>query len=316
MTELPDGYTLRPPTLADAAAVTAVQVAADVALVGESDASEGDRISDWHAARFDLRHDAWLVQAPDGLVCAYGGVWDDNPHRELFADTAVHPDHRGRGLSELLLDLLEARAREHLAFLAAGEPVSLGVSCWEADSTRRALLESRGYAKTREFRRMVIDVSAGCPQPEWPSGIAVRTFRRGLDEAAVHEADQAAFADHFRPIILSLPEWERDVFSHPELDLDLWFVAWDGQRVAGMVRASELNELGYVDVLGVPRPWRGRGLGRALLLHAFAALRDRGHTTVVLGVDAENPTGAYHLYASVGMRASRTIEFLEKGLRA
>ena len=31
-------------------------------------------------------------------------------------------------------------------------------------------------------------------------------------------------------------------------------------------------ELGWVRVLGVRRPWRGRGLGRALLLHAFRAV--------------------------------------------
>jgi mycothiol synthase len=316
MTKLPDGYTLRRPTLADAAAVAAVQIAADTALIGESDACEADRIGDWHAPRFDLRNDAWLAQAPDGLVCAYGGVWDDNPHRELYADLAVHPDHDGRGLEALLLDLLEARAREHLAFLAAGEPVMLGASCQAADGARRAFLESRGYAKTREFRRMTIDVSAGCPQPQWPPGIEVRTFRRGLDEAAVHEADQAAFADHFRPTTMSLPEWEEHVFSYPELELGLWFVAWDGDRVAGMVQAGEQGELGYVYVLGVPRPWRGRGLGRALLLWAFAALRDRGHTTVVLGVDAQNPTGAFHLYESVGMSVSRTMEFFEKELRA
>jgi mycothiol synthase len=316
MTELPDGYTLRRPTFADAAAVAAVQVVADTAVIGESDACEADLIGDWHAPRFDLQRDAWLVQAPDGLVCACGGVSDESPHRDLYADVAVHPEYQGRGLETLLFDLLEARAREHLAFLPAGEAVMLGAACSAADDARRTFLESRAYAKTREFRRMTIDVSAGCPEPQWPPGIEVRTFRRGQDEVAVHEADQAAFADHFRPIIMSLAEWEKDVFSHPELNLDLWFVAWDGDCVAGMVRASELNELGYVDVLGVPRPWRGRGLGRALLLHAFAALGNRGHTTVVLGVDTENPTGAYHLYESVGMRASRTMEFLEKELRA
>ena len=316
MTKLPGGYTLRRPTLADAAAVAAVQIAADTVLIGESDACEADRIGDWHGPRFDLRRDAWLVQAPDGLVCAYGGVSDDDPHRELYADLAAHPDHDGHGLETLLLDLLEARAREHLAFLTVGEPVMLGTSCLAADGARRGFLVSRGYAKTREFRRMIIDLSAGCPAPQWPPGIAVRTFRRGLDEAAVHEADQAAFADHFRPTTMSLPEWEEYVFSYPNSDLGLWFVAWDGDRVAGMARAGEQGDLGYVYVLAVPRPWRGRGLGRALLLHAFAALRERGHTTVALGVDAENPTGAYQLYESVGMRASRASDFFEKALRA
>ena len=37
------------------------------------------------------------------------------------------------------------------------------------------------------------------------------------------------------------------------------------------------RELGWVRLLGVRQAWRGRGLGRALLLTAFAELRARGH---------------------------------------
>ena len=53
------------------------------------------------------------------------------------------------------------------------------------------------------------------------------------------------------------------------------------------------------------RPWRGRGLGRALLREAFAELRRRGLPRAYLGVDSENPTGAMGLYESVGMRPKR-----------
>ncbi len=317
MTELPDGYTLRRPTFADAAAVAAVQVAADTAVIGESDACEADLIGDWHAPRFDLQRDAWLVQAPDGLVCAYGGVSDESPHRDLYADVAVHPDYQGRGLETLLFDLLEARAREHLAFLPAGEPVMLGASCPAADGARRTFLESRGYAKTREFRRMTIDVSAGCPQPQWPPGIAVRTFRRGLDEAAVHEADQAAFADHFRPATMSLPEWEEHVFSYPGLDLGLWFVAWDGDRVAGTALAGEQGDLGYVARARRPPAMARSRPGTSAVCCTPSPLCATGGTrTSCWAWTPQNPTGAFHLYESVGMHEVRTKEFFEKELRA
>jgi ribosomal protein S18 acetylase RimI-like enzyme len=50
------------------------------------------------------------------------------------------------------------------------------------------------------------------------------------------------------------------------------------------------------------REHRGSGLGRALVLTAFAGLHARGARRVMLGVDADNSTGAMELYRSLGMR--------------
>ena len=46
----------------------------------------------------------------------------------------------------------------------------------------------------------------------------------------------------------------------------------------------------------------GQGVGRALLRDAFGKFRDRGEPSAGLSVDAENTTGAFHLYESAGMR--------------
>jgi len=50
----------------------------------------------------------------------------------------------------------------------------------------------------------------------------------------------------------------------------------------------------------VRRPWRRRGLASALIVSALAGLRDAGMTEAMLGVDTENPSGALHLYESLG----------------
>lgn len=68
-------------------------------------------------------------------------------------------------------------------------------------------------------------------------------------------------------------------------------------------------------MLGVRRPWRGRGIGRALLLTAFVAVHIRGGEAVELGVDAANPSGATRLYEDVGMRELHSFEIWEKSLR-
>ena len=74
---------------------------------------------------------------------------------------------------------------------------------------------------------------------------------------------------------------------------------------------------GYLDELFVRRPWRGRGLGRALLLEVCAELRRRGQPVAYLGVDSENPTGAMHLYRTAGFRSLRGATlYFEKALSA
>jgi ribosomal protein S18 acetylase RimI-like enzyme len=69
-----------------------------------------------------------------------------------------------------------------------------------------------------------------------------------------------------------------------------------------------------VGLLGVRKPWRKRGLGKALLVHAFREFRDRGYDRATLGVDSENPTGATRLYESVGMHVETTFVTFEKEL--
>lgn len=72
---------------------------------------------------------------------------------------------------------------------------------------------------------------------------------------------------------------------------------------------------GWVDALGVRRPWRKLGLGEALLLHSFAEFHQRGTQTIGLIVDSQNPSGATRLYQKVGMHANAEFVYYEKELR-
>jgi mycothiol synthase len=71
-----------------------------------------------------------------------------------------------------------------------------------------------------------------------------------------------------------------------------------------------------VDVVAVRHTWRGRGLGLALLRHAFGEFYRRGVREVGLSVDAESTTGAPRLYRRAGMRvAGRYIMLYQRELR-
>ena len=74
------------------------------------------------------------------------------------------------------------------------------------------------------------------------------------------------------------------------------------------------NGGGWVGALGVRRAWRGRGLGKALLLQSFGEFHRRGLPRASLGVDADSPTGATRLYEQAGMHVELEQIVFEKAL--
>ncbi len=286
--------------------------AEDEAFAGESDVNEQELFSTWHTPRFSLGLDAWLVESSAGNITGDAWIWDEAPHEELLADVHVDPDepHRNEIRAHLLAHVV-ARAREH-AVQARGGRALLGIEVEDANEEKLALLRRHGFAPTRRYHRMLIDLRAGFARPVWPAGIDVREFRRGRDETLVHAALEEAFAEHHRAASMAREDWERRIFAHGGLDTSLWLVAWDGPEVAGTCLSFAYPERGYVEDLAVRRPWRGRGLGLALLLESFTRLEARGGTEVPLGVDSENETGALALYERAGMHVSRSQLFMEK----
>jgi len=112
-------------------------------------------------------------------------------------------------------------------------------------------------------------------------------------------------------------EWAHWTVERDGFDPTLWFLARDGDEIAGfsLCRPSETRpDTGFVNLLGVRRAWRRRGLGEALLRHSFVELYRRGFARVALGVDAGSPTGATRLYERVGMQVVRRLDFYEKEL--
>lgn len=123
----------------------------------------------------------------------------------------------------------------------------------------------------------------------------------------VWEADFEAFRDHWGGWDPSDASFRRWVES-PEFQPDKAVVAWDGNEVAGavlnVILAEENDALGvtrgWLDSVFTRRPWRRRGLARALIVRSLHLLRERGMTVAALGVDGDNPSGAFGLYEAVG----------------
>jgi mycothiol synthase len=306
---LPDAYRPpRAPAEADAVTVAAVRRAVEVDRHGTSDVSSESVLAEWALPGLSLAEDAWLVEDHAGTAAGYGLCWVEEPPAGMVAEQVVHPRHRGKGLSELLLSLCEARAAE---IVAPGDG-GLGVWTDESDLNRIALFVRRGFERTGAFLRLERELDDRLEPPEWPPGIRVASFRRGIDETIVYAAYEEGFFDRPGGAAGGLDEWVMSRFGAADPDCGLWLVAWDGDQVAGGIEAAETPAGGYMGDLFVRPPWRGRGLGRALMLQEIAELARRGVATAYFAVDASN-TGALHLFASVGFRPSRgSILYFEK----
>jgi mycothiol synthase len=217
----------------------------------------------------------------------------------------VHPRMKGRGIGSELLDRSDAALRDR-------EIEKIHQFAIGSDTAAHALLESRGYRDARHFFEMAIELSE---RPHVPDA-TIETFSGEEDYArAFHHALEEAFQDHWEHHDEGFEKWWDRHRANPSYDPTLWFLIRDGDEIAATCRnEGNRNGGGYVAALGVRRPWRGKGYAKALLLHAFCEFWDRDMPRVTLGVDAESPTGATHLYERVGMHVESENVVFEKVL--
>jgi mycothiol synthase len=267
-----------------------------------------------HASGWDPAVDEVLVEH-DGRVAGFADVRyaPDTDGTQVYSLIgALHPDLRRQGIGTALLANNVARARERAATeVPDGQPVIL--HAWAADTAPGsiALLEGAGFEVARYFFEMVRPTLDDVPDLPLPAGLVVRDVVPA-DHRSIFDGDAEAFQDHWGGIDTSEAAFER-FFSGPEFRPELWRVAWDGDEVAGVVITVELSAYNeehgarrvIIDGVSVRRPWRGRGLARALVAGSLRGARDAGFTSATLGVDAANPTGALGVYEAVGFAVER-----------
>jgi mycothiol synthase len=276
---------VRPATRDDFEAIADVFRAADEAVSGRPSSIDVDAVDGW-LQTISLETNTWLLEENGAVVGA--------AFAQLFGELgnsagAVRPSARGRGLGARLADLVETRLTEEGARRMHTWTVA-------GDSAANDLFGARGFMEARRFWDMAIELDAEPPEPAVP----VEAFGEE-DALAFHEALDEAFSEHWEHDSEPFEEWWVRQRRRENFDPSLWFVIRDGDELAGVARNEARALSGYVGALGVRRAWRGRGYGRALLLHTFREFRRRGLARATLGVDASNATGATRLYESVGM---------------
>jgi len=297
----------------DVAAATDLFNACEIAETGEPDYDLDEVRADW--AELDLLREVEIAVAPDGSL-AGSMTLSDREHVVVEADGYVHPNHSGLGIGTYLIRHSEEHASVHVASAPPAARVVIRNFVNALNPEACTLLEGEGYRPIRHFWRMAITLDAPPTQPDWADGFAVKAAVAGKDEPAIYATVEEAFQDHWSMGPTSFNDWLRQNAGEG-FDPSLWFqvVEVNSGEIAAVAVCRHYGDTGWIRYLGVRRPWRRRGLGEALLRHAFGEFFRRGTATVALGVDAENPNGATRLYERVGMQQIRRHVIYEKVLR-
>jgi mycothiol synthase len=249
-----------------------------------------------------------VVAEVDGRMVAIGQV--ERILREGIAvyhtSGNVHPEYRRRGLGRVLLDANIHRAEERAALEPADQPVELGAFVDDGEAGHLALMTGVGFEPIRWFFLMRRDLTDPIPTMHLPAGLELRPVLPD-HHRAIFDAEVEAFRDHRGNREKTDDDFEL-THKTEELDTTLWVVAWDGDQIAGVVQNwiwptenAQLGvERGWLEHISVRRPWRRRGLARAITVESLRLLRERCTADAMLGVDADNPNGALGLYEGLG----------------
>ena len=322
---LPTGYTLRGGSIDDYKIAMALLNAHSQHLNGRNDMDDPELLRlDWQNEGFTPETDLHMVFSPDGTLVAFIECWlNQDPPVHPWVYGVVHPDHWGKGIGRNLMTWAEDHARLALEKCAPDLRVAPRSGAEAHNAQGIALFEHLGWKHIRSWYRMVIDLDSAPVVPLFPKGIVVRPFDPETETDEYYRTFVDTFRDHFgfieEPFEKGFAEFKHNHIDEPGYTPSMWFVAMDGNQMAGICLCRredpEDSESGWVGKLGVRRHWRNRGLGDALLKHAFAAFYADGKKRAGLGVDAGSLTGALKLYERAGMRVQRQFNMYEKELR-
>ncbi len=263
-----------------------------------------------------------LIAEVNGAPAAYSRItwWIEEASGNIIylSFGFMDPKWRRKGIGKAMLRHNQRRMRE----IAAEHPAE-PKKFFESFATNfqegtLAMLERDGYLPIRRFFSMVRPDLENIPDLPLPDGIEVRP---ALPEHTrqIWDASQEAFHDHWGYAEPQEEDYQGWIESD-EFQPELWQIAWEGKQVAGMIlnyiKHGENSEYGrkrgYTENIAVRRPWRRRGLARALLARSLKMHRSLGMEEAALGVDTKSLSGANLLYELMGFRPVKILTTFRK----
>ncbi|MEU4222961.1 GNAT family N-acetyltransferase [Nonomuraea sp. NPDC026600] len=304
------------PRAEDAPAIHELVAACDLAVIGVPDATVDDIADELAEPGFDLDTDGWLVHDAGGTLVGWAWVCAKGDSDMIDTEILVRPGVEG--LADELWRLVLDRAGE-LALARGHDAATVDIGIYRADTGKQALAKAYGFAPGTSFHRMRIDHEGPVEPPAPISGLTLHSGETDAVRRQAHQVQQEAFADHFGFVKVDYEHWLERRQAQSVTDWSQLAVARiDGRPAALVVGNNQFvpdEDCGYVATLAVLPEHRGKGLGRFLLRHAFAADAARGRRGTLLHVDSNNTTPALDLYLSAGMRPVLVIDVWRRLIR-
>lgn len=279
-----------------------------------------------HLVNSDPYQDMLFAEMNGEIIGYSRGFWrqEENGTRIYGSVGFLTPAWRRNGIGATMLHWIEDRLRAIAESHETMDTGELELMAEDSNAGLAAMSEKNNYKPIRYFVEMVRPDLENIPDFPLPEGLEVRPV---LTEhyRALWEADQEAFRDHWgysAPTEEDYQGWlDNKIIFQPEL----WQIAWDTNtdEIAGQVRTfinTAENEKydrkrGYTEFISVRRPWRKRGLARALIVRSLRLQKERGMTESALGADSENVSGATRVYEDCGFRITKRNTLYRKPIR-
>jgi len=283
---------------------------------------ESEVLERWDSPEMDPSVDALVGFDGDGTLVA--SIWSIVPDsaeslwRAFGHENRIHPSLRSDEMRAVALQWWETRSRQRLEAIDDDLPRALHQFLYVQQQDDIDFLCSRGYEVVRYYHELGRDLSMPLSAHRMPEGVEVRSLDAcGGDARDVHNA---SFRDHWGSQPISVAAWNHGFNEFHMREAS--FVAYDdGEAVAYVMSEAYPHEFedrgwpnAWVEGVGTVRSHRRRGLASALITKAMEVMAAAGMEYAILGVDAENPTGAYGLYEDLGFSEMRRELLLQKML--
>lgn len=258
---------------------------------------------------FDPQTQSWFAEKDGKTIGVAECYWFDLPlekRRVMRVGVNWRKEYFGTALPDMLFDLSESKCRQMVAGMDTD--LELVFSSWtmKKAEARHAVFKAHGYQDVRYFFNMTRDSAKVLEEYPLPEGIVIRSAQKS-EYRKVFAAIGEAFQDHWGYSAQSEEQfqaWQQDRHFQPAL----WKIAWEGEEVVGTVlnyvdevENEEFNrKRGYTETICIRRPWRGKGIAKAIIAESIRMFTAMGMEECALGVDAENPNGALKLYQHLG----------------
>lgn len=268
----------------------------------------GDDVTFWWVGGED-NWDNVFCAFEDGIMVAKGQVEIMNVMPSGRSQAGKHTIHvnlktiRGREEDTQLLDavyrvllirareLAESLPREYQSILCVGNPSDAGKNI-------RYFSQHLGYRPLLSIYNMSCDLTGPPPETMKDDGLEIAFWRMESPEM------QQAYLELVTEVWPESPLGIDRLHQYRQLPLWTGIVALEAGTVAGSLMVWEDEGKGIIEEVFVRQPWRRRGIGRSLLVHALTYLKEQGLDTAQLAVSAGNEA-ALALYRAAGFRTGK-----------